>query len=123
MVRLWAQQRLLPPTRAFELQEGRGAVTGPLRLIAEREAGFLFLPSLSYSSQYTINLSLSPFLCLSFLSLHRYKLQVYQPPVIDKVFFFNILVDHRNHKEVKTDRQSPQIFDKLITVPAGNIDM
>lgn len=38
----------LPPTQAFELQEGRGAVTGPLGLITERESGFLsplFTPS------------------------------------------------------------------------------
>jgi len=36
----------LPPTQAFELQEGRGAVTDPLRLIAKGEAGILFLLSL-----------------------------------------------------------------------------
>lgn len=66
MACLWAQQRLLPPTHAFELQEGRGAVTGPLRLIAEREAGFFFLPSLpTPPSAPLTSLFLHLFVCLS----------------------------------------------------------
>lgn len=52
----------LPPTQAFELQEGWGAVTGPLRLIAERQASSSSSPSLLLP--YTIYLTLSPSPCL-----------------------------------------------------------
>lgn len=110
------------PTQAFELQEGRGAVTGPLRLIAEREAVFLPLSLSPPPSAPFTWLSLFLFVFLSPHSIAtNYSFSCLL--LLIRVFFFNILADHRNHKKVRGERQSTQIFDRLIMVPVGNIDM